>query len=196
MILKINSWISTIKLKENNLKKIVNGFLIFAFISALIFSFSCSKKSTDSKISAPLVLRDGILFKDSLSTTPYSGRHKSRMLDQTIEYEVTDGIRNGDFIIYYPNGKVQMLGKMLDNKNTGMWKYYRVDGSLETEGAFENDLPVGLWNWFYPNGIIAETGMFNDGKRNGEWKNFDTSGTLISIVKYEKDKIVDSLKLN
>lgn len=182
-------------MKENNLTKIRNRFLLLLFITALVISFSCSKKSSDSKLSAPLVLRDGILFKDSLSTVPYSGRHKSKMLDQTIEYEVTNGIKNGDFIVYYSNGKVQMQGKMIDNKNTGQWKYYRVDGSLETEGVFENDVPAGIWNWFYPNGIIAETGVFNNGKRNGEWKNFDTSGKLISIVKYDQGNLVDSLKI-
>lgn len=183
-------------MKENNLTKFRNSFLFLLLITALISSFSCSKKSSDSKLSKPLVLRDGILFKDSLSTIPYSGRHKSKMLDQTIEYEVTNGLRNGDFIVYYANGKVQMQGKMLDNKNVGQWKYYRVDGSLETEGTFEDDLPVGLWKWFYPNGVIAESGIFNDGKRFGEWKNFDTSGTLISLRKYDNDKIVDSLRVN
>lgn len=179
------------------MKKLSANLIKFFIIILLIIPLSsCSKKTVKSELSAPLVLRDGLLFKDSLSTTPYTGRHKSRMLDQTIEYEVIDGIRQGDFIIYFPNGKTQMKGTLTDNKNTGTWIYYRSDGSIESKGEYVNDTPSGKWSWYQLNGKLAEDGFFNKGLRDGEWKDYDSTGNLISIIKYKMNTVIDSVVLN
>jgi len=143
-----------------------------------------------------LVLRDGILFEDSTSTIPFTGRNKSKMLTQSIEYDVVNGLKNGDFIIYYPDGKIQMIGRIKQNKNTGLWKYYYSNGALESEGYFNNDIPDSVWTWYNKNGKVLQSGNFVDGKRNGEWKGYDSVGNLISLKSYINDKLVDSTKLN
>lgn len=162
------------------------------FVTALI---SCNKKN-EKELANPLFLKDGILYSDSLSTTPYTGRNKSHMLDMTIEYDVVNGIKEGDFIIYYPNNKIQMVGKMKDNKNVGEWKYYFSDGSLQTSGYYDDDVPTGKWIWFDQTGKVLEEGNFLNGKREGEWKSYDSAGTL-SIVRIYKDSVlIDSTRIN
>ncbi len=167
------------------------------FVIILIISFliSCNQNG-EEKLSNPLVLKDGLLYSDSLSTTPYTGRHKSGMRDMKIEYEVIAGKKEGDFIIYFPNNRINMFGKINNNKNIGEWKYYYSNGSLQTSGYFDNDITTGRWRWFYPKGIIMEEGDFLNGKRDGEWKNYDSTGSLSIIRIYKENKMIDSIKIN
>jgi len=159
---------------------------------SFLLVLSCAKLEVKNGISKPLVLRNGLLYSDSISITPFTGRHKSKMMDQKIEYEVIDGIREGDFIIYYPNDNIQMIGKMNQNKNVGEWKYYASDGRLETLGNYSDDIPDGKWIWYDTDGKVLEEGNFALGKREGEWKSFDTSGVLKILRSYKMDKLIDS----
>ncbi len=167
-------------------------FIIFFFAFTLI---SCDQKKNDN-LGQPLILRDGLLYKDSTSAVPFTGRHKSRVMDKIIEYEVKDGIKNGDFILYYPNGKIEMQGKLVNDKNEGEWKYYLPDGTLQTTGSYVNDLPESTWTWFYQDGKIFEQGNFKNGIRVGEWKTFDQYGKLRVLRKFENGEVKDSTVFN
>ncbi len=169
---------------------------LLLLISILVFSCGIKKPKTNDDLSAPLVNKNGLYYKDSTSTVPFTGRNKSKALDQVVEYDVVNGVREGDFIIYYPNKKIQMAGKISKDKNVGEWKYYYEDGSLQTVGNFNEDKPSGLWTWYYPNGKVAEEGNFLEGKRNGEWKSYDTTGTLKILRKYKLEKLIDSTAVN
>lgn len=168
--------------------------LLFLFLVVNLF-ISCNHHKTE-KLSIPLVLKDGLLYNDSLSTTPFTGRHKSNMFDMKIEFEVINGKKNGDFITYYPNDKVQIFGKMKENKNVGEWKYYFADGTLETSGFFDNDSASGKWVWYNQKGQILEEGYFLAGLRDGEWKTYDTSGAISIVRIYRNNELLDSIKVN
>lgn len=159
------------------------------------FIISCSEKDK-SDLQKPLVLKDGLLYKDSISTKPFSGRNKSKMLDMFIEYDVVNGIKEGDFIVYFPNKKIQMIGKMKANKNTGLWKYYFKSGVLQTSGYFNDDKPDSIWSWYNEKGILIEEGSFLKGKRNSEWRSFDTLGSLQVIKIFKDDLLIDSIRIN
>ena len=171
--------------------------MIKLYISFLIsiLIISCAHKA-EEKLANPLVLKDGLLYSDSLSTIPYTGRNKSHMLDMKIEYDVVNGKKEGDFITYYPNDKIQMIGKMKENKNVGEWKYYFSDGSLETSGFYDDDIPTGKWIWFQPDGKVIEEGNYIGGKREGEWKSYDSTGALNIVRLYKENELIDSTKIN
>ncbi|HQI41495.1 MAG: hypothetical protein B6D44_07940 [Ignavibacteriales bacterium UTCHB2] len=168
--------------------------LLILLFAAIVF-YGCDTKIAkpiDGK-TTPLVLRDGLLYPDSTSQVPFTGRNKSRALEQFVEYDVVNGIKEGDFIIYFPNQHVEMIGKMSNNLNVGEWKYYRPDGSLETVGNYVNDIPSGNWTWYYPNGKIVEEGVYKDGKRDGKWISYDSTGAQSIIRTYKEDKLIDSI---
>lgn len=176
---------------KNNLNKIiVAGILLSVFLFV-----SCQEKSAN-KFDQPLVFKDGLLYKDSLSTVPYTGRNKSKVLDKVIEYEVKDGIKNGEFILYFPNGQIEMKGQLVNNKNEGEWKYYLLDGTLQTVGFFKNDVPESTWTWYYPDGKVFEQGNFSNGVRIGEWKTFDQNGKLRVSRIFENGEVKDSTIIN
>lgn len=166
---------------------------VFISILIVILFISCNQKD-EEKLSNPLVLKDGLLYSDTLSTTPFTGRNKSRMFDMKIEYDVVKGKKEGDFITYYPNDKIQMIGKMKENRNVGEWKYYFPDGSLETSGFYNNDVPTGKWTWYNEAGKLIEEGQYINGKREGDWKNFDTLGAVEIVRVYRADLLIDSTR--
>lgn len=170
------------------MKKIL--FLIL--ISLVLFSCGIKKVKIKDDLSSPLVYKNGLYYADSTSSTPFTGRNKSKMLDQVIEYDVINGIREGDFIVYYPNKNIQIIGKLSNNKNVGEWKYYNSNGTIESVGNFLDDKPSGVWTWYYTNGKVAEEGKFVEGKRDGDWKSYDSLGTLTILRKYKMDKMIDS----
>ncbi|MFN3871776.1 MAG: toxin-antitoxin system YwqK family antitoxin [Ignavibacterium sp.] len=172
---------------------ISHKLFLLVFISTIFFSCEQTKKSD---LEQPLVLKDGLLYKDSTSSVPFTGRHKSRVMDKVIEYEVKDGIKHGDFILYYPNGKIEMQGKLVNDKNEGEWKYFLPDGTLQTVGVYVNDLPESTWTWFYQDGKIFEQGNFRNGIRIGEWKTFDQYGKLRVLRKFENGEVKDSTVFN
>lgn len=167
---------------------------VFLILISLL-TFSCTVKEAKVNISKPLVFRDGLYYADSTSKMPYTGRNKSKMLDQTIEFDVVNGIREGDFIVYYPDKNIQIIGKLANNKNIGEWKYFNPNGSLQTIGKFLDDLPSGIWTWYYPNGKLAEQGNFVKGKRDGEWKTYDSLGNANFVLKYKMDSVLDSIQV-
>ena len=171
----------------------MNRLLISFLLLVLIISCADQRKN---KISNPLVLRDGLYYSDSTSTIPFTGRNRSKMMNQEIEFDVVDGVRDGIFIIYYPNKKIQMIGNLSKNKNVGEWKYYFPDGSLESTGFFENDIPTGKWIWYNKKGYVVEDGNLINGQRDGEWKTYDSTGRLDILRTYKADKLLDSVKIN
>lgn len=98
------------------MKKVFKLLFLLAIASFSLMLISCEQKNK-SQLDQLLVMKDGLLFKDSTSTTPYTGRHKSKVLYKIIEYEVKDGIKNGEFMLYFPNGKIEMKGYIVDDKN-------------------------------------------------------------------------------
>ncbi len=165
---------------------------VLALLITSLIIFGCEKKEAKNELSKPLVFRDSLYYADSTSTVPYTGRNKSKILDQIIEYDVVNGIREGDFIVYYPNMNIQILGKLSNNKNIGEWKYYYSNGALETVGKFLDDKPAGKWIWYYPNGKIAEEGILLEGKREGVWKSYDSLGAAKILRTYKMDELIDS----
>ncbi len=81
-----------------------------------------------------------------------------------VEFDVVDGIRQGEFVMSTLEGNFAVIGHMKKNKNEGNWKYFYNNGQLECTGDFNNDEPVGKWTWFYENGSVKCEGTYINGK--------------------------------
>jgi antitoxin component YwqK of YwqJK toxin-antitoxin module len=158
-----------------------------------VIILSCTPGNEKDEKKWNLVFRDGLLYNDSLTTEPFTGHYKGKVMGKSIEYEVVDGKRNGIFILYNENGFVETLGYLKENKNHGEWKYYYPNGELESVGIFNDDKPDSVWNWFYMNGTIMQKGSFNEGKKDGEWKSYDEFNNLTLLLKYNNDVLIDSV---
>ncbi len=107
-----------------------------------------------------------------------------------------DGMKQGEFEIYHittNNGKPSAKGYFKDDKMTGEWKYYHSNGSLFSEGIYENGQKQGVWIDYksydgkkLPHGFKLREGPFLNDKEHGTWSYYnDRTGKLMKKVTFE-----------
>ena len=55
-----------------------------------------------------------------------------------MQYNVRDNKRNGMFITYYPNGKIELDANYLNGLRHGKWKYFNDQGGFLYELDYDN----------------------------------------------------------
>jgi antitoxin component YwqK of YwqJK toxin-antitoxin module len=177
----------------NNILK--NLFLLITTASIVFFCLSCENNDIPK---SDLVVKEGLIYKKG-SDKPFTGREKAKIEDKIIEYDIVDGIKHGDFRLYYEDGTIQIKGKIDSNRNVDKWQYFYPNGEVESEGFFVDDMPEGRWTWFFPNGKLKEEGSYHNGRRVGWWKQFDENGNVIFENDFEMSDsltVEDSLLIN
>jgi len=138
--------------------------------------------------------RDG-LFYEKNSTELFTGRVVDTA-DVIIEFEVSNGKKNGRFTTYYFEGGIEKVGIILDNKNEGVWKYFYDNGQIETIGNFRNNLPNGEWISYYRNGEVSIKGSYREGMQIGYWSYYDKKGKLINTVPFIDNVMKEKILIN
>jgi len=162
-----------------------------------LFTVSCNNNTSNKKqiaLKDEVIEKEGILYYKDSTNKVYTGKIKSKVFGKMIEYDVINGLKNGEFKTYFENGKLEMIGRILNNKNTGHWKYFFSSGMLESEGDFKDDIPNDRWVWYYEMGKIKEEGYFINGKREGEWIAYDSLGTLLEVVSFKNGEKIKNRK--
>ncbi len=140
-----------------------------------------------------IYVKDGLIYKQGESI-PFTGRILDSLDSKIVEYDVVEGLKNGEFCVSNFNGVFTVFGSIKKNKNVGIWSYFYESGQLESKGNFKNDLPHGKWQWFYKDGTLKSEGYYINGNQEGEWKSFSEHGLLKSITRFtggiETNKIV------
>ncbi|QQS37806.1 MAG: hypothetical protein IPM56_07625 [Ignavibacteriales bacterium] len=161
------------------------------FFSLLPILLASTSKSSVGEIN--IEIKNGLIFQTG-AKEPYTGRLIDTLNQKLIEYDVIKGIKEGEFVVHFPNKNVELYGKIKNNKNEGLWKYFYPDGSIECQGNFMNDVVEGEWTWYYPNGNIKETGFFGSGKRQGIWKFFKSNGDLLRELTFYNDEVINKVE--
>jgi len=167
-------------------------FLKLLIISSLIFLASCNRYYTNQNIE---IKEDGLIYKVG-QTDPYTGRIIDTLQNKVVEYDVVNGMKNGEFRLSSIEGIVSVYGTIEDNRNIGEWKYYYPNGQMESIGNFNHDNPHGKWEWYYSDGSIKETGTFLYGNKTGTWYIYSWEGTLLSITMYDEGEKINEVKFN
>jgi uncharacterized protein len=95
------------------------------------------------------------------------------------------GLKQGEFIEYFENGSMMALGKYINSKPVGPWKYYYPDGSIEQEGGYDNKgNNIGEWIWYYANGAILKKENYENGLQEGDYEEYDINGKIIVKGQY------------
>ena len=158
--------------------------LLFSIV--LILLAACNQHYTDQYIE---IKDDGLIYKVGRDQ-PYTGKIIDTLNQRILEYDVVNGLKNGEFKILLFNGNLSVDGFVENNRNTGEWKYYYPSGQLESHGNFKNDKPYGKWTWYYSSGNIREEGTFFNGYKMGDWYTYTEDGRITSMLSYyEGDKI-------
>ena len=131
--------------------------------------------------------------------------------DSTIALEGTysNGKKEGNFKIYYPNGQLEQSGNYTNDKKSGIWEYFYEDGRRRQILDFQDNeiLIKEFWNeegkklvesgngefFTYESSekFKKTTGEVLNGRKNGTWKNTIVSRNMTTnIEKYKEGKFV------
>ncbi len=99
---------------------------IFLLSSLIIFAqfffLTCDNNNNEIPESS-LTIRDNVIYKNG-SDIPFTGREKARVENKIIEYDIVDGLKHGDFRLYYESGNIEIIGQIDKNRNIGNWQYF------------------------------------------------------------------------
>lgn len=188
------------QIKKYSIKLVVflSVTIVTTILSIIIFK---SKELHQDQYKTSLILKDGVIYLEGKSI-PFNGRIQDKLDDNTmVEFDVVNGLKNGEFFLYSVSGKLKAYGFMENNKNIGTWEYYYENGQLECKGEFKNDKPIGKWLWYYENGVRKCEGIYLNGIPEGNWMNYDNDGypgliinyylgEVLSIVEIQKPKMI------
>ena len=163
--------------------------LVFSLIAFSMLFMGCSRYYTSHNI----YTEDGLIYKEG-EEEPFTGRILDTLDNKIIEYDVVNGLKNGEFVVTSINNKSAVYGFIKDNKNVGKWSYFYRNGNLESEGNFTNDKPHGKWIWYYESGKVKTIGYYINGAEVGTWKTFDEKGSVINLVTYFEGEIVNEVE--
>lgn len=60
----------------------------------------------------------------------------------------------------------------------GLYQEFNIDGSVASEGLFDEGLEEGLWKDYHENGNLAAEGYYSKGKEIGIWRYYDEDGNF------------------
>jgi len=100
------------------------------------------------------------------------------------EENYSNGIKNGIWIVYYPNGKVVSEVTWQNGLRNGPWKEYFDNGQIKLSATFIDGKMAGIYITYYLGNTISRKGQYVDGKMDGEWIGFDQNGIMNSYQKY------------
>lgn len=164
--------------------KHVSLILVFIFMSAICESQAINK--TDSQ---------------GRKIGTWQKKHSNGQIKYKGQFK--DGFEIGEFIYYYPTGKIQSkinfseegtyaaitffyengmkkaTGFYRNKKKNGNWKYYNSEtGNIVSEENYANGIKDGVWIIYYPSGNIVSEVNWQNGLRNGAWKEYFDNGQL------------------
>lgn len=120
--------------------------------------------------------------KDGKVTNAYIYNDNGVLISEGIVDEA--GNYNGKFRDYYPGKVLKAEGSYIDNRRTGIWKFYNLQGKVEQTGSYNNGRPDGLWKWYYENGSILREEEYFQGQRDGSYTEYSPEGDITGQGQY------------
>ncbi len=75
-------------------------------------------------------------------------------------------------------------GEVINKKREGKWVSYFPDGKIQSECFYVNGLSHGSVKVFLENGKLLYSGEYNMGKKSGKWKFIDPESSKITYKNY------------
>lgn len=106
------------------------------------------------------------------------------------EGEFKEGMKHGEFIKYYGNGKVLSKINFFENRLNGNWTEYYRNGNLLIKKTFKNDLLEGEYIDYYSFGQVLSKRFYMKDKLEGIYEEFYKNGQLHIKTNY-KNNVLD-----
>jgi len=127
------------------------------------------------------IIKDGV-YLDKKSLKPLSGKVIKTSQDNVVIIEgiISNGLPDGEWIEWYPNGNKFFSGIYSKGIKDGLFTFYDINGDLKSEIEYKNDVFNGIYK------DQSSEGVYLDGKKNGIWKTY-LNGEVLSEIEYKND---------
>jgi len=99
-----------------------------------------------------------------------------------------EGIKDGPWKEYYPNGVLKSIGTYDKGNRIGGWKFYYPNEQLEQIGFYNKDGKAdGSWTWYYSTGDLLRQESYFNGMIDGFSIEYDEYGVVIAEGEYIED---------
>lgn len=100
-----------------------------------------------------------------------------------------DGNRDGFWKEYYPDGSLKSEGRYDNGTTTGEWKFYHANGKTEQTGKYNKQgKPEGVWRWYFPDGQLLREEEYRRGLHDGVSVTYDETGMVIEEGEFVNGK--------
>lgn len=97
------------------------------------------------------------------------------------------GMRQGKWIKYYDNStSIQFEGEFLDDRPIGIFTYYKKDGSVSAKMQHLSKISARI-QFYHSNGAVMSDGFYLNEKKDSTWYNYTKNGVLSSIETFKND---------
>ncbi len=134
--------------------------------------------------------RDGLLVYNEEPFTgkvcsyfPGGGKHT--------ETSFLNGLKEGEWKVYYANGNLEKKGILSDGKDNGEYLEYYENGELKYEYHYESGQKIGVWKSWYENGKKYTERNFSNNILHGKVLVWDEQGRLAKEYDYLHGKLVN-----
>ncbi|MCO4795396.1 MAG: hypothetical protein KC493_16875 [Bacteriovoracaceae bacterium] len=88
----------------------------------------------------------------------------------------------GNYKMFYTDGKLALEGKLLNKLREGFWKHYYPNGVMMAEGIYIQGEKEDVWKFFYPDGRDRSEGHFKNSLKNGKWIETGKDGKTMEVT--------------
>jgi antitoxin component YwqK of YwqJK toxin-antitoxin module len=109
-----------------------------------------------------------LISKENYTKGKLNGKSILYYADSGEQAEITNyenGIKNGPYLKYFPDGKIMTEGTYKNDKLEGDFTVYYNDGSIAIKGQYKNGIQTGNWSYFDEDGKPLTAEQFREGKK-------------------------------
>ena len=126
-----------------------------------------------------LVNKNGIYYSKS-SDIPFTGKiNEKNKFGHRTEGFFKDGVKEGDWNVYWDNGQLMVEGQHKQDLRVGDWTIYHGNGQIMNTMKYKNGKLEGKLEMFYFDGQMQASIMMSNGIRNGKCVYYNKDGTLM-----------------
>lgn len=172
----------------NRMRYILLAFLLYSNTLIAQDNSIVRQYNSDSTLMATGVLTQ---FKRQGLWKYYNAKTNTLLTEGTFK----DGIRDGTWTSFYPDGKRNVVADYRDGKLFGPSQVYDADGALKRQIVFQDSVIVGKYVEYYgrtgiPDYVdpkqVFRAGQYENNMKTGQWVEYHEFGELAVREYYEK----------
>ena len=136
--------------------------LLLSLLSTSCWSLDWGDLSFGSVDRSAVIYRDGYFYK-RFTDTPFTGK-----VTGSENGRINNGKRKGEWVWYYPDGRLHHKGNYKNGKKEGEWFTYWTNGKLFRKGSYKNDEKEGEWARNSDNDFYSVIETYKNGKKISE----------------------------